>query len=68
MKMKYGIIICTVGNTNKYLREIGIAQSMQTVMLDDRLGKRFDKKEMVMSGGKLDVTELTRLPLKIQQA
>jgi len=44
MKMKYGIIICTVGNMNKYLHEIGIAQSMQTVMLDDRLGKRLIRR------------------------
>ena len=30
-----------------------MSQSMQTVMLDDRLGKRFEHKEMLILGGTL---------------
>ncbi|MDM1294446.1 NAD(P)H-dependent oxidoreductase [Sphingobacterium sp. N143] len=56
MKMvKYGITICTAGHPNDFLNETGIAQSMQTVMLDDRLGKRFERKEMLILGGTLEI-------------
>ncbi|WP_299241679.1 NAD(P)H-dependent oxidoreductase [uncultured Aquimarina sp.] len=49
-----GIVICTAGHSNKFLEEIGIAKSMKNVMLDDRLGKRFNKKEMILLGGTLN--------------
>ncbi|WP_226293976.1 NAD(P)H-dependent oxidoreductase [Aquimarina algicola] len=49
-----GIVICTAGHPNEFLDEIGIAKSMQNVMLDDRLGKRFSKKEMIILGGTLN--------------
>jgi NAD(P)H dehydrogenase (quinone) len=49
--LKLGLVICTAGHANDFLNEIGIAQSMQTVMLDDRLGKRFENKEMLILGG-----------------
>jgi NAD(P)H dehydrogenase (quinone) len=49
--IKYGIAVCTAGHPNEFLEEIGIAQSMKTIMLDDRLGKRFDHKEMIILGG-----------------
>ena len=49
--IKYGLAICTAGHPNEFLEEIGIAQSMETIMLDDRLGKRFDHKEMIILGG-----------------
>jgi NAD(P)H dehydrogenase (quinone) len=49
--IKYGLAICTAGHPNEFLEEIGIAQSMETIMLDDRLGKRFDNKEMIILGG-----------------
>ena len=39
--IKQGIVIYTAGHPNKFLEEIGIAQSMEKVMLEDRLGKRF---------------------------
>ncbi len=52
--VKYGLVICTAGHPNEFLQEIGIAQSMRTVMIDDRLGKRFEKKEMIILGGTLD--------------
>lgn len=52
--VKYGLVICTAGHPNHFLQEIGIAESMRNVMLDDRLGKRFEKKEMIILGGTLD--------------
>lgn len=58
-----GIVICTAGYSNTYLNEIGIAQSMRNIMLDDRLGKRFIQKEMVILGGTKDI-EKTRLTHK----
>lgn len=52
--LKYGLVICTAGHPNEFLQEIGIAESMRNVMLDDRLGKRFQHKEMIILGGTLD--------------
>lgn len=52
--VKYGISLCTAGHPNKTLDEIGIAESMRNVMIDDRLGQRFDKKEMIILGGTID--------------
>jgi NAD(P)H dehydrogenase (quinone) len=53
--MKYGLGLCTAGYSNDFLIETGIAQSMKTIMIDDRLGNRFDQKEMVILGGTLDL-------------
>ncbi|GAB4029677.1 hypothetical protein [Spirosoma gilvum] len=53
-----GLVICTAGHPNAFLTEIGIAQSMQTIMLDDRLGKRFVHKEMRILGGTLDLEKV----------
>ena len=52
--MKYGLVFCTAGHPNEFLQEIGIAESMRNVMIDDRLGKRFLNKEMIILGGTLD--------------
>lgn len=52
--IKYGLAVCTAGHTNQQLDEIGIAESMRTVMIDDRLGQRFKHKEMIILGGTLD--------------
>jgi len=49
--MKAGVVICTAGYSNDFLEEIGIAASMRNVMLDDRLGRRFREKEMIILGG-----------------
>jgi len=49
--VQYGISLCTAGHPNKFLDKIGIAKSMKNVMIDDRLGKRFIKKEMIILGG-----------------
>ena len=57
-KMKtipYGLVICTAGHPNDFLNEIEIAQSMEKIMLEDRLGKRFTKKEMIILGGTLEL-------------
>ena len=58
--IKYGIAICTAGYSSSYLQEIGIAQSMQTIMLDDRLGKRFEHKEMLILGGTLELEKVRK--------
>ena len=49
--IKYGLVVCTAGQTNDFLNEIGIAKSMQTVMLVERLGIRFKNKDMIILGG-----------------
>lgn len=57
-KMKtipFGLVICTAGHPNAFLTEIRMEQSMETIMLDDRLGKRFENKEMLILGGTLDL-------------
>jgi len=56
--IKQGIAICTAGHPNEFLTEIGIAESMQTIMLEDRLGKRFEQKEMIILGGTLDIEKV----------
>ncbi|KAF2509545.1 flavodoxin family protein [Flavobacterium zhairuonense] len=60
-KMKiipHGIAICTAGHPNDFLNEIGIAQSMEKIMLEDRLGKRFENKEMLILGGTLELEKV----------
>jgi len=60
-KMKpipYGIALCTAGHPNEFLEKIGIAKSMETVMIDDRLGQRFIKKEMIILGGTLELDKV----------
>lgn len=59
--IKYGVVICTAGHPNEFLTEIGIAQSMQNIMLDDRLGKRFEHKEMLILGGTLEIEKVKEL-------
>lgn len=57
-KMKiipFGLVICTAGHPNGFLNEIKMAQSMETIMLEDRLGKRFENKEMLILGGTLEL-------------
>jgi len=53
--IKYGLVVCTAGHPNDFLNEIGIAQSMQIVMLNDRLGTRFENKEMLILGGTVEI-------------
>jgi len=63
MKRK-GIILCPAGHPNYFLEEIGIAESMRKVMLEDRLGKRFQQKEMHILGGTLDLKKVKAAHLK----
>ncbi|WP_427874677.1 NAD(P)H-dependent oxidoreductase [Flavobacterium sp. MMS24-S5] len=76
-KMKtipYGLVICTAGHPNEFLHEIEIAQSMEKIMLEDRLGKRFTHKEMIILGGTLELEKvmsthfelLNKIPQKIK--
>lgn len=59
-KIKNGLVICTAGHPNEFLGEIGIAESMRTVMIDDRLGQRFENKEMIILGGTLDIEKVKK--------
>jgi len=69
-----GLVICTAGHPNDFLQEIEIAQSMEKIMLEDRLGKRFENKEMIILGGTLDLENvksqhfemLSKIPEKIK--
>lgn len=63
-KVKYGIVICTAGHPNDFLEETGIADSMRTIMINDRLGKRFENKEMLILGGTLDMKNVYELHRK----
>lgn len=76
-KMKtvpYGLAICTAGHPNDFLHEIEIAQSMEKIMLEDRLGKRFTNKEMIILGGTLELEnvmakhfeQINKIPKKIK--
>ncbi|WP_294961958.1 NAD(P)H-dependent oxidoreductase [uncultured Flavobacterium sp.] len=76
-KMKtipYGLVICTAGHPNEFLQEIEIAQSMEKIMLEDRLGKRFTHKEMIILGGTLELENvmakhfelISKIPEKIK--
>jgi NAD(P)H dehydrogenase (quinone) len=56
--LKLGVVICTAGHPNEFLEEIGIAESMRNVMINDRLGKRFMNKEMIILGGTLDLNKV----------
>lgn len=56
--IKLGIPICTAGHSNNFLEETGIAKSMKSIFLDDRLGKRFENKEMFILGGTLDMEKV----------
>ena len=77
-KMKtipYGLVICTAGHPNAFLHEIEIAQSMEKIMLEDRLGKRFTHKEMIILGGTLELENvmskhfelINKIPQKIKK-
>lgn len=59
-----GIVICTAGHPNEFLEEINMAQSMETIMLEDRLGKRFENKEMLILGGTLDLEKVMEKHIK----
>jgi len=47
------LVICMAGHPNELLEKNGIAESMRKVMLNDRLGNRFNQKKMIILGGTL---------------
>ncbi len=57
-KQKLGLVLCTAGHPNEFLDEVGIAESMRNVMIDDRLGQRFENKQMIILGGTLDIDKV----------
>jgi NAD(P)H dehydrogenase (quinone) len=63
-QIKLGLVICTAGHPNGFLEETGIAGSMRNVMLDDRLGVRFEKKEMMILGGTLELEKVANSHLE----
>jgi NAD(P)H dehydrogenase (quinone) len=49
---KKALVICTAGHTEEHLTEVGIAQSMRKIMLEDRLGNvGFEESRMEILGG-----------------
>jgi len=63
--IKCGFVICTAGHPNDFLKATGISQSMQKIMLDDRLGSRFENKEMLILGGTILDIENVRQKHKV---
>ena len=63
--IEYGLVVCTAGHPNDFLVKIGISESMRNVMMDDRLGKRFNRKEMIILGGTLNIEEVREQHLKM---
>ncbi|HTO15805.1 MAG TPA: NAD(P)H-dependent oxidoreductase [Edaphocola sp.] len=57
-KQKLGLALCTAGHPNEFLDEIGIAESMRKIMIDDRLGQRFENKQMIIFGGTLEIDKV----------
>lgn len=57
-KQRMGLVLCTAGHPNDFLDEIGIAESMRKIMIDDRLGQRFENKQMIIFGGTLDIEKV----------
>lgn len=57
-QVNYGLVICTAGHPNKFLDKIKISKSMRNVMLDDRLGKRFANREMIILGGTIELEKV----------
>jgi NAD(P)H dehydrogenase (quinone) len=47
-QLEKGLVICSAGNTMDYFRNTGILESMERVMLNDRLYDRVKTKELVI--------------------
>lgn len=63
--IKYGLAITTCGHSNDLLEENGLAESMRKIMLDDRMGDRFENKKMMLLGGTLDIEREGKHHMKI---
>ncbi|MDR3339820.1 MAG: NAD(P)H-dependent oxidoreductase [Candidatus Symbiothrix sp.] len=64
-KINYGLVLCTAGHPDDFLKETGIAESMRTAMLVDRLGVRFERKEMIILSGTLELDKVKNEHLRI---
>lgn len=52
IKIKKALVICSAGHTSEHLEEIGIAESMKRIMLNDRLlGIGVEEARMEILGG-----------------
>lgn len=52
IKIKKALIICPAGHSIEYLEEIGIAESMRKIMINDRLlGVGVQEAKMIILGG-----------------
>jgi NAD(P)H dehydrogenase (quinone) len=47
-QLEKGLVLCVAGNTMEYFHETGLLDSMQRVMLQDRLFDRVKTKEMIV--------------------
>lgn len=63
-KQKLGLVLCTAGHPNEFLKETGMAESMRKVMVEDRLGQRFINKQMFILGGTLEIEKVQGRHLK----
>ncbi|MDR2185491.1 MAG: NAD(P)H-dependent oxidoreductase [Treponema sp.] len=50
-QLEKGLCLCSAGNTMEYLHKTGLLESMQRVMLKDRLFDRAKVKEMIVLDG-----------------
>jgi len=59
ISIKKAIVICTAGHTVEHLEEIGIADSMRNIMLNDRLiGVGVQEAKMEILGGMMPKTHI----------
>ncbi len=63
-KQKFGLVLCTAGHPNDFLNEIGMTESMRKVMIEDRLGQRFENKQMIILGGTLNLEKVKKQHLR----
>ncbi|MFD1770478.1 NAD(P)H-dependent oxidoreductase [Sphingobacterium suaedae] len=56
--IKYGIAMVTAGHTKETLESMGIAGSIHKIILEDRMGDRFENKELVIYGGTLNIEKV----------
>ncbi|MDR0376168.1 MAG: NAD(P)H-dependent oxidoreductase [Spirochaetaceae bacterium] len=47
-RLEKGLAICSAGNTMEYFRETGLLESMERIMLNDRLHDRVKTRELVI--------------------
>lgn len=63
-KQKLGLVVCTAGHPNDFLDKTSMAESMRKVMIEDRLGPRFENKQMIILGGTLNPDKVKEIHLE----